>query len=85
MKGQILSYRRGRKTQTTNQLIIRVSSSETREKAKGLIGKKVTFTTSGKKKIQGEITRAHGGKGLVVARFEKGLPGQAFNKNVDIE
>ena len=84
MKGQILSYRRGRKTQTTNQMIIKIPGSETREKAKALIGKKVTFTTSGKKKIQGKITRAHGSKGLIVARFEKGLPGQSFNKNVDI-
>ena len=84
MKGIILGYRRGRKTQKTNQMIIQVNGVENKDKASALIGKKVKFTTESKKTIDGEVTRIHGGKGLVVARFVKGLPGQSFNKEVEI-
>lgn len=84
MKGMILGYRRGRKTQKTNQMIIQVTGVESREKASSLIGKKVKYTTESKKIIGGEVTRVHGGKGLVIARFDKGLPGQSFNKDIEI-
>ncbi len=87
MEGVIVSFRRGRKTQTTNQLIILVDSVDSKEKAEKLIGKKATWAApgKGKKKITGKITAAHGKKGAVRALFEKGIPGQAISQKIIIE
>ena len=52
--------------------------------AEKLLGKKVEWTTTSGKKLSGEITRVHGTKGAVVAKFEKGLPGQALGTKVQI-
>ena len=35
-------------------------------------------------KIVGKISKAHGNGGAVLARFDKGLPGQAVGTEVDI-
>jgi len=87
MEGMILSYRRGRRHQRPNQTLVEVNGYDTREKANELIGKKTVFKTSAKqpREIKGEITRVHGGKGVVIARWEKGMPGQSFNKKVEIQ
>jgi len=86
MKGVIVHFRRGRKTQKDNQMIVQAESVNDRKKAESLVGKTVTFTTeSGKKQIKGRISSAHGKKGAVRAIFEKGMPGQAIGKQVSIE
>ena len=87
MQAQIMSFRRGRHTQTDNQMILQVENVASKEDAEKLIGKKVTWTADGKNKtaIQGEITAAHGNKGAVRARFERGLPGQAVFSNVVVQ
>ncbi|MEM3190691.1 MAG: 50S ribosomal protein L35ae [Candidatus Parvarchaeota archaeon] len=78
---KVLSYRRGRKTQTSNQAILRLDGVESREEASKYLGRKVEITFS-KASIRGIITKVHGGKGRVVARFNRGLPGQIKNKDV---
>ncbi len=87
MEGIIVNYRRGRKTQTTNQMVILASGVEDKDKAKALVGKKVIYTCTGKtkKEIVGKITAIHGGKGAVRALFETGMPGQAIGTKVRIE
>ncbi len=87
MEGIISSYRRGRKTQVTNQMIIHIDSVDSKEKAEKLIGKSVSWHAPGKDKkvIKGKITAAHGRKGTVRALFEKGIPGQAVSQKVKIE
>ena len=87
MQGIIASFRRGRKTQKTNQAIIYIDSIKSKEKAAEIIGKKVTWISSGKKKttITGKITAAHGSKGAVRVLFERGIPGQALGTKIEIE
>jgi large subunit ribosomal protein L35Ae len=86
MKAVIANFRRGRKTTTGNQMIIVVDSVTDKKKAETLIGKTVVFTTeSGKKKIKGTVSAAHGNNGAVRAKFETGMPGQAIGKPVSIE
>ncbi len=85
MKGTILSYRGGRRTQKVNQLIVMPENSPEKEKALKLIGGKVEWTTPSGKKIVGKVTRLHGSKGAVVVRFNKGLPGQALGTEVEIK
>jgi large subunit ribosomal protein L35Ae len=80
MKARIVSYRRGRHTQKPNQVLIKIPGIDSRSKASLLIGKKVFFG-----KLVGKIVALHGGKGVVRARFKKGLPGQAIGKEVEIK
>lgn len=54
---------------------------ENPEKAKDLIGKKVTYKTK-TKEITGKVTGLHGRKGAVKATFEKGMPGQSLSGEV---
>jgi large subunit ribosomal protein L35Ae len=84
MKGRIVNYRGGRRTQYTNQFVIVAEGSSSKEDAAKLMGNKVEWTTPSGKKISGTVTRVHGNKGAIVARFEKGLPGQALGTEVEI-
>ncbi len=67
--------------------MIEVESLNSRDKAKELVGKKVSWTSDGKnaKVIEGIISSAHGNKGVLRAIFERGLPGQAIGTKVEIE
>ena len=84
MEGFIINYRRGKRTQKTNQMIIFFPGYGSREKSKELIGKEVVFVCEGKnkKEIKGKITSPHGNLGQVRVLFEKGMPGQAIGDKV---
>jgi len=87
MKGTVIQFRRGRKTYKPRHFLLEVAGINKREKASELVGKKVSWTSSGKaaKVISGVISSAHGNKGVLRAIFEKGLPGQAIGTAVEIE
>ncbi|PIO00301.1 50S ribosomal protein L35ae [archaeon CG10_big_fil_rev_8_21_14_0_10_43_11] len=78
---RILNYRQGRRTQTPNQIILNIGA-KSKEDANKYLGRKVVYTTSSGKELHGVITRVHGNSGAVIARFSKGLPGQALGKDV---
>ena len=86
MEGIIVNYRRGRKTQTTNQMIVLVPGYENKEKSAALVGKEVIYTCEGKnsKKIKGKVSSIHGNKGNVRVLFETGMPGQAIGQKVEV-
>ena len=86
MEAMIINYRRGRKTQTTNQMVLLVPGY-TKEKAKSLVGKSVIYTCEGKdkKQIKGTISAVHGNSGAVRALFETGMPGQAIGSKVEVK
>ena len=83
----IINYRRGRKTQKMNQMVIVIKGVESRDEAKKLVGKSVIYTCVGKteKTITGKISFAHGSKGAVRAIFETGMPGQAIGAKVEVQ
>lgn len=85
MEGIIVNYKQGRHNQTTNQMIIKVSEVDSKEKAEKLVGKKVIYTPERGNKISGEVRSAHGNSGALRVLFEKGMPGQAISKKVSIE
>ena len=85
MEGRIVNFRGGIHTQKNNQMVIHVSGVDSQEKAKPLVGKKVVWKSPAGKVIKGKISDAHGNNGLVRAIFEKGLPGQARNDEVEVE
>jgi large subunit ribosomal protein L35Ae len=69
VKAVIISYRRGRHTQNPRQYLIAIDGVDSKAKASQFIGKKVIW-----KNIVGRITAVHGRKGIVRAKFRKGLP-----------
>jgi large subunit ribosomal protein L35Ae len=85
MKAIIVNFRGGRHTKASNQMVLNIEGVESKEKAEGLIGKQVSWTTPGKKVISGKISAAHGNSGAVRVHFEQGMPGQAIGKQVKVE
>jgi len=84
MNGTIMSYRRARRTQTTNQILVKPEGVSKKEETTKLMGKKVVWTTKSGKKMAGTISKPHGRNGVVVARFLKGIPGQAIGTKIEI-
>jgi large subunit ribosomal protein L35Ae len=81
--GVIVSYQRGQKTQKPRQCLISFPGVESVGEAGQLIGRKVAWPV-GERKCRGKIVRVHGRKGLVRARFIKGIPGKALGSKVEI-
>lgn len=86
MIGVVQNFRRGRHTIRHNQIIIKIKDVEDKENAKKYLGYKVIWISPGKERkiFIGRITRLHGNKGKVIARFRKGLPGQILKDVVII-
>ena len=85
MEGQLLHYRRGKRTYHGNQMILAVADVDSREKAKKMMDKKVVWTSPAGKKIEGKVTNMHGNKGAMRVQFENGMPGQAIGQKVLVE
>ena len=84
MKGKVIQFRRGLKRIHERHYILDVDVKSI-EEAEKFVGKEVIWTSPAGKKIIGKISSSHGNKGLVRAIFEKGLPGQARNTEVDVK
>jgi len=86
MEAVIVNYRRGKKTQKSNQMIIQVNGVDSKEKATALKGKTVIWQTPSKtkKEIRGKISKEHGNNGAVRAIFETGMPGQSLGQKVTV-
>jgi large subunit ribosomal protein L35Ae len=85
MQAVINSFRRGRRTQTTNHMVVYIGSVTDREKAAELVGKSVVWKSPAGKEITGKVASAHGNKGAVRVIFEKGMPGQSLGDKVEIK
>ena len=83
MKGIIVQFRRGRHRIHEKHFLIDVGLGS-REEAKKMAGKQVTWKSPSGKEIMGTISDAHGTRGLVRAIFERGLPGQAITNEIEI-
>ena len=84
VEAKVIQFRRGRKRIHERHFILNVGAKG-KEEAGKFVGKEVVWKSPAGKKIKGEISSAHGNKGLVRAMFEKGLPGQARNENVEVK
>jgi large subunit ribosomal protein L35Ae len=85
MEARILSYRRGRHTEHTDQFIVSMAGVGEKAEARKYVGKGIYWETPAKKRISGKITHTHGNSGTVIARFDKGLPGQAIGTSAVVE
>lgn len=83
MKAKVIQFRRGKKRIHERHYILDVET-KSKEEATKFVGKEVIWTSPAGKEIKGKISSSHGNKGLVRAIFEKGLPGQARNREVEV-
>jgi large subunit ribosomal protein L35Ae len=81
--GIIVNYRVGPKTQRSRECIIQFSHVKSASEACRLVGRKVAWQ-KGKNRIVGKIVGLHGRKGLVRARFRRGVPGQALGATIEL-
>ncbi|MDO8480499.1 MAG: 50S ribosomal protein L35ae [Nanoarchaeota archaeon] len=84
MEGVIVNFRMGRHTYTGNQMVVKVKGVASKDKAKALVGKAVTWTNTKENTITGKVASAHGNSGNVRVLFEKGMPGQAIGSKVKV-
>ena len=74
-----------RHVQRGNHMVIHAEGVESREKAKVLVGKEVTWKSPAGKEIKGKVSSAHGNKGNIRVIFETGMPGQSLANKVEIK
>jgi len=84
MEAVIVNYRRGKRTQNTRQMVVKIKGAKTKADAEKYVGKTIEWTTQTGRKVEGKVTKAHGGTGSVLARFEPALPGQAIGTKAKI-
>jgi len=78
-----MNYRKGIKTQTPSECLIKFSDMDSIVQEGQLIGQKVVWKGE-KKALFGKIKSFHGKNGVVIVKFKKGLPGQAIGKKVQL-
>lgn len=83
-KGKVVQFRRSLKHIHERHFILDVGAKNIADAAK-FVGKEVSWKSEAGKIINGKISAPHGSKGLVRAIFEKGLPGQAINTEVEVK
>jgi len=83
LRGFIVSYGRGPKTQRPKECLLKFPQVKSLSEASALIGRKVAWPV-GDRKCIGKIVATHGRKGIVRARFRKGVPGKALGDPVEI-
>ena len=74
-----------RHRKSNNQMVVTVEGVDSKEKAAGLVGKKVVWKSPAGKEISGKVTAPHGGKGAVRVMFSTGMPGQAIASRVELQ
>jgi len=83
MKGIVVQFRRSRHRIHERHYLLDLGLTS-REEARKMAGKHVSWKSSAGKIISGKISDAHGNKGLVRAIFETGLPGQAVTMEIEV-
>ena len=83
-KAVFTGYRGGLHTQRNKHVLLTIEHIDTRDKAAQYIGRNVIWRSPKGNTLIGRITGVHGRKGVVRARFKKGLPGQAVGVELDI-
>ncbi len=81
--GLVVSYRTGPKTQRPKECILKFPNVKSSSEASRFIGRKIAWP-AGERKIRGKIVALHGKRGLVMARFRRGVSGQALGTRVEI-
>lgn len=78
-----MNYRIGIRTQCSRECLIEFNGIDSTAQAGSLMGQKVVWKGANKR-IIGKIAGFHGKRGVVRAKFAKGVPGQALGTTVEL-
>ena len=78
-----MNYRIGIRTQSSRECLIKFVGVDSTAQAGSLMGQKVVWKGANKM-LLGKILGFHGRKGVVRAKFKKGVPGQAIGTVVEL-
>ena len=92
VRSKFLGFRRNRDNQHANQAILKLEGVNDAKSTKYYLGKRCVYIYKGIKSQQGtkfrtiwgRITRTHGGKGSVIARFSPNLPSRAMGATIRV-
>mmetsp|Transcript_34822 Transcript_34822/g.104983 ORF Transcript_34822/g.104983 Transcript_34822/m.104983 type:complete len:109 (+) Transcript_34822:89-415(+) len=92
VKGVVMGYKRGLRNQYTSTSLLKLEHVKTADSAKFYLGKRVAYVYKAKtlkkntkfRVVWGRITRPHGSKGSVRAKFRRNLPPQAIGGPVRV-
>ncbi|KAG2176123.1 hypothetical protein INT43_005356 [Umbelopsis isabellina] len=91
-KGRVLGYERAKRNQNENTSLIQIEGVQTPSDAQFYLGKRIAFVYRAKREVNGSkirviwgrVTRAHGGNGVVKAKFRNNLPPKTFGASVRV-
>jgi large subunit ribosomal protein L35Ae len=78
-----MNYRIGIRTQMPKWCLIQITGEDSVSKAGRLVGRKVILNFE-KNEFIGKVVSLHGKKGVVTAKFRKGVPGRAVGAIVQL-
>jgi large subunit ribosomal protein L35Ae len=81
--GRIINYHIGIRTQKSDECLIQLPKTVFVAPAAQLVGRRVIWK-AGKAQHAGRIIGLHGKNGVVIAKFNKGIPGQALGNEVEL-
>ncbi|GMH86748.1 hypothetical protein TL16_g10640 [Triparma laevis f. inornata] len=93
VKGVHLGYKRGLRNQYNHTSLIKISGLDSKEGVEFYLGKKIAYITKAQKAGKdgskfrvtwGKVCRAHGGNGVVRAKFNRALPPQSIGAPVRV-
>ena len=92
VKAKFTNFRRSRELQKPNQALLKLEGVNDAKSAQYYFGKRCVYifkapsTKQGTKfrTIWGRISRAHGQKGVVIARFSPNLPARAMGSTIRV-
>jgi len=84
IQGIFVNYRQGMFSQNTHSALIRIPGISSVGAASKYIGRKVIWQSQTGKQLTGKLITTHGQAGILLARFKRGLPGQALGTEVEI-
>merc|ERR1719410_2834205 len=94
VKGKVLGYKRGLRTQSPNVSLIKIQGVDEKKDVNFYLGKRVAYITKAKtnggrngnkyRVNWGRVCRAHGSNGVVQCRFRRNLPTFSFGKSVRV-
>ena len=92
VKSKFLGFRRNRELQKPNQALLQLEGVNNREDVNYYLGKRVVYIYKAPTKaagskfrtIWGRVAKAHGGKGVVIAKFSPNLPARAMGSTLRV-
>ena len=93
VKSKFLGFRRNRVNQRPGQALLKIDGVNTSQDTQYYLGKRVAYIYRAPVSLQGSryrtiwgrVAKAHGGKGVVIAKFKPNLPARAMGATLRVQ